>query len=62
MEASKDEELKQEKSVFAQNEMVLCYEPDPLKAKMLYEAKVLLTLRARNTYIYVFRGCCAFMF
>ena len=34
------EETKQEKSKFVQNEIVLCYEPDPLKAKMLYEAKV----------------------
>lgn len=42
MEAARDEEeLKMEKSAFAQNEIVLCYEPDPLKAKMLYEAKVL---------------------
>ena len=42
MEAAKEEEeLKMEKSAFAQNEIVLCYEPDPLKAKMLYEAKVM---------------------
>jgi len=34
-----DKKLK-EKGKFAVNEMVLCYEPDLLKAKMLYDAKV----------------------
>ena len=39
----KESSLKQlmENQKFAINELVLCYEPDPLKAKMLYDAKVL---------------------
>ena len=34
-----DKKLK-EKSKFAVNELVLCYEPDLMKAKILYDAKV----------------------
>ena len=29
-----------EKGKFSSNELVLCYEPDPVKAKVLYDAKV----------------------
>ena len=29
-----------EKGKFVANELVLCYEPDPVKAKVLYDAKV----------------------
>ena len=29
------------KARFSENERVLCYEPDPTKAKVLYESKVL---------------------
>ena len=29
-----------EKSKFVINELVLCYEPDPAKARVLYDAKV----------------------
>ena len=29
-----------EKGKFLSNELVLCYEPDPVKAKVLYDAKV----------------------
>ena len=31
---------KESKEMFSVNDLVLCYEPDPLKARVLYEAKV----------------------
>lgn len=35
-----DKKLLKEKSKFATNELVLCYDPDPMKVRMLYDAKV----------------------
>lgn len=36
---------------FSEGERVLCYEPDPTKAKVLYDSKVSLTSRIMIIYI-----------
>ena len=38
---------------FLMNEIVLCYEPDPIKARMLYDAKVSLIFH----YFFLFLAC-----
>lgn len=35
-----DKRSMKEKGKFTIDELVLCYEPDPMKAKVLYDAKV----------------------
>lgn len=41
------------KSQFHKGERVLCFEPDPTKAKVLYDAKVTTTLRVHRCYDFV---------
>ena len=51
------------KGKFEQNEKVLCYEPDPLKVKVIYEAKIIgIDIgtdekgKRRNEYLVHFNG------
>lgn len=38
---------------FSDGEKVLCYEPDPTKAKVLYDSKVVDTFILLDTYTYI---------
>lgn len=38
---------------FTEGERVLCYEPDPTKAKVLYDSKVCKTLKFDICFIYL---------
>ena len=42
-----------EKGKFLSNELVLCYEPDPVKAKVLYDAKVGLFFVVLYVFLFV---------
>ena len=39
------------KSKFSEGEVVLCYEPDPAKTKVLYSSKVRLTRHSVNYFM-----------
>lgn len=40
---------------FSEGERVLCYEPDPTKAKVLYDSKVYINFLSFNTHV-LFHG------